>query len=231
MPTLHRINQWHEDERPREKLIKRGPDALSDAELLAILINTGTKDKTALDIAREIISSREFNLLELGKMTLSDLRTVHGMGEKKAVTLMSALEIGKRRQMALAVERAQINSSRQAFDILVPLFMDKTEEQFVVMYLNHANFLMAVERISTGGMTSTIADIRIIFKRALCGQSTSKIILAHNHPSGHLKPSEADKKLTERIRDGGKLLDIQLVDHLILADNRYYSFADEQILI
>lgn len=231
MPTLHRINQWHEDERPREKLIKRGADALSDAELLAILINTGTKDRTALDIAREIISSREYNLLELGKMTLSELRTVHGMGEKKAVTLMTALEIGKRRQMALAVERAQINSSKQAFDILVPLFMDKTEEQFVVMYLNHANYLMAVERISTGGMTSTIADIRIIFKRALSGQSTSKIILAHNHPSGHLKPSEADKKLTERIRDGGKLLDIQLVDHLILADNRYYSFADEQILI
>ncbi len=111
MPTLHRINQWHEDERPREKLIKRGADALSDAELLAILINTGTKDRTALDIAREIISSREYNLLELGKMTLSELRTVHGMGEKKAVTLMTALEIGKRRQMALAVERAQINTS------------------------------------------------------------------------------------------------------------------------
>ena len=230
MPTLHRINQWHEDERPREKLIKRGPDALSDAELLAILINTGTRNRTALDIAREIISSREFNLLELGKMTFNDLRTVHGMGEKKAVTLLSALEIGKRRQMAMAVERAQVNSSRQAFDILVPMFMDKTEEQFVVMYLNHANFLMTVERISTGGLTSTIADIRIIFKRALSGQSTSKIILAHNHPSGHLKPSDADKKLTERIRDAGKLLDIQLVDHLILSDNRYYSFADEQML-
>ena len=231
MSPLHRINQWHEDERPREKLIKRGPDALSDAELLAILINTGTKDRTALDVAREIISRREYNLLELGKMNLDELREVHGMGEKKAVTLMAALEIGKRRQMAMALERPQINSSRQAFEVLVPFFMDKTEEQFMVMYLNHANFLMAVERISTGGMTSTIADIRVIFKKALSGQSTSKIILAHNHPSGHLKPSEADKKLTERIRDGGKLLDIQLIDHLILADNRYFSFADEQVLI
>jgi DNA repair protein RadC len=224
------IKAWAIEDRPREKLIQKGVGALSNAELLAILINTGTKNKTALDISKEILHHSEHNLLELGKLTLKDIQKVKGIGEQKAITVIAALELGKRRQLALALERPVVLSSSDAFNLLSAFFIDKTNEEFYVIFLNAGNRLLGLECISNGGITSTVVDCRLIFKKALELKGVTQIMVAHNHPSGNLNPSEADKRLTEKVKEGGKLLDIKLLDHLIVAANQFFSFADKGIL-
>lgn len=230
MEEFRSIKQWADDERPREKMMQKGVDTLSNAELLAILINTGTRQRSALDIARDLLDRSHQNLQELSRLVFTDLKAVKGIGEKKALTLMASLELGKRRQLATALERPQVTSSRDAFNLLCTYLDDKIREEFYTLYLNAANRLLSIERISHGGMTSTVVDCRLIFKKALSISGVTQIIIAHNHPSGNLSPSDADKRLTEKIKEGGKLLDIKLLDHLIIASNRFYSFADEGIL-
>lgn len=230
MNDFKSIKSWTAEDRPREKLVQKGPNALTNAELLAILLNTGTKQKSAIDIAKEIMSLGNDNLLELGKLTVNDIQKVKGIGEKKAITVIAALELGKRRQLASALEKPKISTSRDIFNLLNSYFLDKPIEEFYVVFLNQGHRVLGIDLISKGGMTSTVVDIRIIFKRALEVAGTARLVLAHNHPSGNLSPSEADRVLTQRIKDAGKLLDINVLDHVILAENGYYSFADEGIL-
>jgi len=230
MINFTRIKDWASEDRPREKLIHKGVDALSNAELLAILINTGTQNKSALDIARDILEKSEQNLLEMGKLSFNEIKKIRGMGEKKTVTLLASLELGKRRQLAFALERPKILSSTDSFNLLCTYFLDKTVEEFYVLYLNAANCLVRIEGISNGGITSTVVDCRIIFKKALALSGVTQIVLAHNHPSGNLTPSEADKRLTQKVHEGGKLLDLKLLDHLIIASNQFYSFSDNGLL-
>ncbi len=224
------IKKWAQEDRPREKLQEKGGSSLSNSELLAILINTGTLDKSALDIAKDLLLLCDQNLLELGKLSLIDFQKVKGIGEKKAVTLAAAIELGRRRQLATAIERPKITSSLDTFNLIAPYLLDKQVEQFYVMFLSQGNKLVAVEAISHGGLTSTVVDCRVIFKKALEFSIVTQIILSHNHPSGNLRPSEADKVLTQKIKDAGLLLDIRLLDHLIIGDNAYFSFADEGMI-
>ncbi len=230
MQDFKRIKDWASEDRPREKLVQKGADALSNAELLAILINTGTQNRSALDIAKDILEHSDQNLLEMGKLSLSDIKKIKGIGEKKAVTLLASLELGKRRQLAFALERPKIVSSNDSFNLLLSYFLDKTVEEFYVLFLNAANRLIRIEPISNGGITSTVVDCRVIFKKALALSGVTQIVLAHNHPSGNLSPSEPDKRLTEKVKEGGKLLDMKLLDHLIIAGNQFFSFADNGLL-
>ena len=210
------IKDLAKEDRPREKLVTRGIDSLSNIELLAILINTGTKGNSAIDIAKEILSKSGQNLLELSKLSLNDFLKIKGMGEKKAVTLLAALELGKRRQLSSALEKPQINSSRDSYNILVTYFLTKNAEEFYVLFLNTNNRLVSVQSVSNGGITSTVVDSRIIFKKALELSTVTQIIIAHNHPSGNCTPSEADKKLTQKIKEAGQFIDIKLLDHIIV---------------
>ena len=230
MQDFKSIKEWASEDRPREKLLQKGADALSNAELLAILINTGTPSRSALDIAKDILEQSDQNLLELGKLSFNEIKKIKGIGEKKAVTLLASLELGKRRQLALALERPVIKSSNDSFNLLSRYFLDKTVEEFYVVFLNAGNRLVRIEPISNGGITSTVVDCRIIFKKALELSGVTQMILAHNHPSGNLTPSEPDKRLTEKIKEGGKLLELQLLDHLIIANNQFYSFSDNGLL-
>jgi DNA repair protein radc len=224
------IKNWSEEDRPREKFIAKGAEALTNAELLAILINTGTQNKSAIDIAKELLTQSDNNLLELGKCTLFDLKKIKGMGEKKAITLIAALELGKRRQVCDAKKTNKINSSKEAFDVLQPFFVDLTHESFMVIYLNNNNHIQAIDTISEGGMTATLVDVRIVLRKALELKNVTKMIVAHNHPSGNLNPSEADKQLTKKLSDAAKIMDINLLDHIIVTQTSYYSFADEGLL-
>jgi DNA repair protein RadC len=224
------IKTWALEDRPREKLIQKGVNTLSNAELIAILINTGTQNKSALDIAKDLLIKSQQNLLELGKLSYNDMKKIKGIGDKKAVTLLASLELGKRRQLAMALDRPTIISSTEMFNVLNPYFFDKTKEEFYVVFLNAANKLIAIEKISDGGITATVVDCRVIFKKALDLSGITQIAVAHNHPSGNLNPSEPDKRLTEKIKEGGKLLDIKLLDHIIIAANQFYSFADHGLL-
>jgi DNA repair protein RadC len=230
MQKFTSIKNWASEDRPREKLLQKGPESLSNAELLAILINTGTANKSAIDIAKDILEKSHQNLLEMGRLSLSDIKHIKGIGEKKAVTLMASLELGKRRQLASALERPKILSSTDSFNLLSPYLLDKTVEEFYVIFMNAGNYLITIEPISHGGITATVVDARIIFKKALGYAGVTQLIVAHNHPSGNLHPSETDKRLTEKIKEGGKLLDIRLLDHLIIASNSFYSFSDNGLL-
>ena len=223
------IKNWSEDERPREKMLQKGAMALTDAELLAILISSGTKEKSALDLGREILEIAHNNLLDLGRLSIAELKKVKGIGEARAITICAALEIGRRRQIQEAVDRAVITTSKDAANILMPLLQDLNHEAFYVVYLNQSNRFIRAEKVSDGGMTATIADIRIILKNALLFNS-NQIILSHNHPSGNLKPSESDRLLTLKVRDAAKIMDIKLIDHIIIAGSNYVSLADEGIL-
>ena len=230
MQKFTSIKNWASEDRPREKLLQKGPESLSNAELLAILINTGTANKSAIDIAKDILEKSHQNLLELGRLSLTDIKHIKGIGEKKAVTLMASLELCKRRQLASALERPKILSSTDSFNLLSPYLLDKTVEEFYVIFMNAGNYLITIEPISNGGITATVVDARIIFKKALEYAGVTQLIVAHNHPSGNLIPSETDKRLTEKIKEGGKLLDIRLLDHLIIASNSFYSFSDNGLL-
>ena len=223
------IKQWAKDDRPIEKLLLKGAENLSDSELLAILIHNGSKNKTAVDLAKEILKLGKDNLIELGKLSIKEFTKIKGIGEAKAITIVAALELGRRRQAAPLLNKSVISSSREIADYLQAKLKDLRHEVFAVLFLNRANKVNHFEIVSEGGITGTVADPRIILKKALEEDAIS-IILCHNHPSGSLKPSRADEELTNKIKEAAKYFDIKVLDHLIVSDAGYYSFADEGIL-
>jgi len=223
------IKHWAKDDRPREKLLNNGAENLSNSELLAILIHNGTREKTAVDLAKEILKLGKDNLNELGKLTVKELMKIKGIGEAKAITIAAALELGRRRQASSPLERAVINTSNDIAQYLQTILKDYRHEVFAVLFLNRANKIKHFEIVSQGGITGTVADPRVILKKALDEDAVS-IILCHNHPSGSLKPSRADEELTTKIKEAAKYFDIRVVDHIIVSESGYYSFADEGIL-
>jgi len=226
---MYSIKQWSKDERPREKLLAQGADSLSDSELLAILIRNGTRQKTALDLGREILGLSKNNLVALGRLSVRELMKIKGIGEAKAIAIAAALELGRRRQSVLPLDKILVQSSGDVAGFLQAKLQDEQREVFAVLFLNRANKVNHFEIISEGGITGTVADPRVILKRAL-EESAVNLILCHNHPSGSLKPSRADEQLTSKIRDAARLLDIQVLDHIIVSERGYFSFADEGLL-
>jgi DNA repair protein RadC len=224
------IKSWAEDDRPREKLMLKGKSNLTDAELLAILIGSGSREETAVGLSQRVLSSVDNNLHELGRKNISDLTKFKGIGEAKAISIVAAMEIGRRRQLTSPVDRPQIKGSSDAWNIIAPLVMDLNHEEFWILLLNRANRVINKEKISSGGMAGTVVDAKIIFRRALENGPASAIILVHNHPSGNLKPSQADIDITKKLRKAGETLDINVLDHLIIAGQSYYSFADDGLL-
>ena len=222
------IKSWALDDRPREKLIEKGSKSLSDAELLAILLGSGSRSESAVGLAKRILNYAQNNLTELGRLGAEDLMQFKGVGEAKAVILCSAFELARRRKSEV-VERAKITSAMDVYNQIAPLVSDLNHEEFWVFYLNRANVVLRKEKISSGGVTGTVVDNKIILKKALLNLASS-IILVHNHPSGNLNPSIQDKKVTKKMKLACELLEINLLDHLIIAGNSYYSFADEMEL-
>jgi DNA repair protein RadC len=224
-----KITDWAVEDRPREKLINKGTASLSDAELLAILISSGTKEKSAVDLGREILGMVNNNLNSLGKLSVADLKKLHGIGPARAVTISAALELGRRRKLAEAEDVMQIKSSKDVADIFQPLLADLLHEEFWILFLNRSNRVINRMRISQGGISGTVTDVRMVMKNAIeC--LASGIVVCHNHPSGNLNPSESDTKITRKIKEAGDLMDIQLLDHLIISEKDYYSFADNGLL-
>ncbi|HZG23996.1 MAG TPA: DNA repair protein RadC [Chitinophagaceae bacterium] len=223
------IKQWAADDRPREKLLTKGAMALSDSELLAILINNGNKANTAVDLAREILNLSKNNLNELGKLSVKDLMKVKGIGAVKAITIAAALELGRRRSATAFLGKTVVKDSKDIANYLQVLLKDYKQEVFAVVFLNRANKINHIEIVSEGGITGTVADPRVILKKALEENAVS-LILCHNHPSGNLRPSRADEELTFKIREAAKFLDMKVIDHVIVSEEGYFSFADEGIL-
>jgi DNA repair protein RadC len=223
------IKEWAKDDRPREKLLLKGPQTLSESELLAILITNGTREKSALDLAKEIMKLGKNNLSDLGKLTVKEMMKIKGIGEAKAITIAAALELGRRRQAFGSREKEIVTSSADVARYLQSLLKDHLHEVFAVLFLNRANKINHFQIISEGGITGTVADPRIILKKALEENAVS-IILCHNHPSGSLKPSKADEELTQKIKEAARFFDIKVLDHLIVSDDGYFSFADEGML-
>lgn len=223
------IKSWSPEDRPREKLILKGKAALSDAELVAILLGSGTATLSAVDLAKKVLQAVENNLHDLARMTVKDLIKTKGIGEVKALTIVAALELGRRRKELDSNERPKITSSKDAYDVIKADLLDIPHEEFWILLLNRANRVIRKSQISQGGIAGTVADPKIIFKLAL-DDLASGIILAHNHPSGNLTASQADLDLTKKLKEAGKLLDIQVLDHLIVAGQKYFSFADEGLI-
>jgi DNA repair protein RadC len=223
------IKNWAKDDRPREKLLTTGAENLSNSELLAILIHNGTKDKSAVEVAKEILKIGKDNLVELGKLSIKEMMKIKGIGEAKAITIAAALELGRRRQSTAPLDKMSIASSNDIAVYLQVKLKDYRREVFAVLFLNRANKINHFEIVSEGGITGTVADPRIILKKAL-EEDAVNIILCHNHPSGSLKPSRADETLTQKIKEAAALLDIRVLDHIIVSDSGYFSFADEGIL-
>lgn len=223
------IKTLAEEDRPREKLLLKGKAALSEAELIAILIGSGNKDQTAVELSQHILNQCENDLNILARLSVNDLSKFKGIGEAKAISIMSALEIGRRRKEQEPTKKIKIQSSKNAYDLLKGDLMDLNHEEFWLILLKRNNEVIRKEMLSKGGLSGTVVDTKIIFKRTL-EESASSIILAHNHPSGNLKPSQEDVQITKRIREAGKALDISVLDHLILAGQSFYSFADENML-
>lgn len=220
------IKNWANDDRPREKLLAKGVMALSNAELLAILIGSGTKNISAVDLSKEILSYSENNLNLLGKKSVKDFVKHKGIGEAKAITIVAALELGRRRKTEDNKSKNKITSSKDVFNIFSPILSDLQHEEFWVLTLNRSNKIINKHKISQGGLSATVIDNKIIFNFVLNDLATS-IILCHNHPSGNLSPSENDKQITKKIKQAAKLLDITLLDHIIVTQTNYFSFADE----
>jgi len=223
------IRTWSEDDRPREKLMEKGCTVLSDAELLAILLGSGSRDLSAVSLAREILASVSNNLVELGKLGRSDLSRFRGMGDAKSASVMAAMELGRRRRSVEARQYPKLTSSREAYEYFLQNMGDLPHEEFWAMYLNRANRIVSLRKMSEGGMSSTVADPKKIYSKALDDKAAA-VIVAHNHPSGNLSPSTEDKKLTVKLRKAGHVLECPLLDHLIITDRGYYSFADEGML-
>jgi len=223
------IKSWHEADRPREKLLKKGCYALSDAELIAILLGSGSRNETAVDLAKRILASVDYNLQLLAKLSVNELMQFKGIGEAKAISIITALELGKRRRLEKALEIKKITSSKSVYELMQPLLGDLKHEEFWVLFLNNANTVLSKQCLSKGGLTGTLVDTRLVFKPAL-SQLATGIILCHNHPSGTLKPSNSDKQLTQKITEAGQTLDIKVLDHLIITEKAYFSFADEGLI-
>lgn len=223
--NVKNIKTWADDDRPREKLATKGRESLSDAELLAILLGSGTRELNAVELARKLLREVcNFDLIRLSRLSLKDLTSVKGIGEAKAITILAALELGRRTREARGLNTI-LNTSQKAYEFLIPYLADLEVEKFYVIYMSNRHSVLGCEQIGSGGITSTTVDPIIVFKKAL-EYSATCIIVSHNHPSGNLKASEADRALTKRLADGGKLLGIKLIDHLIIGHNEYYSFAD-----
>jgi len=224
------IHSWAMEDRPREKMSLKGKNALSDAELIAILLGSGTRNQSAVELAKSILSSVENNLNALCELGLKELQRFRGIGEAKAIIIAAAMELGRRRQASSTLERPLIRCSRDAYNILAPLVMDLSHEEFWVLPLNRANKVMGKIHISSGGLSGTVVDTKKLFQKALEFDRVNALVLCHNHPSGNLSPSESDLELTKKIIEGGKLLDIKILDHLIISGTNYLSFADESYL-
>lgn len=227
--TKQPIKSWAEDDRPREKMLLKGEKSLSNSELLAILIGFGTKDKSALELGRELLSNSEDDLFKLSQQSYHDLQRIKGIGMAKAITIMAALELGRRRRDCRALISSKINNSSMVYEYLRPFYQDLQIEKFYVLFLNKANVIIGHHCASVGGSSGTIVDGKVVFKRAL-DMGAHSMILSHNHPSGTLKPSEQDRSLTKKFKNFGNLIDVIIHDHIIYTDNGYYSFADEGIL-
>ncbi|MDR0938081.1 MAG: DNA repair protein RadC [Mediterranea sp.] len=223
------IPHWAVEERPREKMMRKGADALSDAELLAILIGSGSQDETAVELTRRMLNACDNDLNALAKWTLDDYARFKGMGPAKSVTVMAALEIGKRRGLQEVRERTAIGCSRDIYRIFQPLLRDLEHEEFWILLLNQANKVIETVRMGVGGIDGTYADVRLILREALIRRAT-QLAVAHNHPSGNIHPSQNDRSLTEHIRQGARTMDIRLIDHIIVCEHTYFSFADEGLL-
>lgn len=223
------IKQWNEDDRPREKMLRKGRAALSDAELVAILIGSGSRNESAVSLSQRILASAENNLVALGKLSVSELMQFKGIGQAKAISIVAAMELGRRRRASEAVEKKKITSSHSVFEYMQPIIGELPHEEFWIVYLNNSNRIIKSAQLSKGGITGTIVDVRLVFKEALQLGAVG-VILAHNHPSGTLKPSQADIQLTKKLKTAGESLDIKVLDHLIITEKAYFSFADENML-
>ena len=223
------IKTWAADDRPREKMLAKGCGALSNSELLAILINNGNKEKSALDIAKDILKIGHDNLNELGKLSLKELQKIKGIGVAKAITITAALELGRRRHSTDILNKKTVSTSKEIADYLKNILKDYNHEVFAVVFLNRANKIKSFQILSIGGLTGTIADPRIILKKAIEEEATS-IVLSHNHPSGNLRPSLADEDITYKIKQAAAYLDIKVIDHIIVSEEGYFSFADEGMM-
>jgi DNA repair protein RadC len=223
------IKSWAEDDRPREKLLSKGKQALSDAELIAILIGSGSRNESAVELSKRILASINNNLSTLGKLSVADLIKFKGIGEAKAISIITALELGRRRRLEEALELPKITGSKAIFDIMQPLIGELATEEFWIVYLNNSNKVLYKSQLSSGGLTGTVVDVRLVFKKAVEINSTA-IILCHNHPSGNTKPSDTDIQLTKKMKLGGETLDVKVLDHIIITEKAYFSFADEGLM-
>jgi len=228
-PTSFSIKNWSQDDQPREKLRDKGRTALSDAELIAILIGSGNREESAVALCKRIFSSVDNNLNALGKLSIQQLMTFKGIGEAKAITIAAALELGRRRRIEDALQLEKINSSHSVYDIMQPILGDLPHEEFWILYLNNSNKVIQKNQLSKGGITGTLVDVRLVLKNALEVGATA-LILCHNHPSGTLKPSQTDKDITQKLKIAAQSLDIKVIDHLIVTEKAYFSFADDGIL-
>lgn len=222
------IKNWSEDDKPREKLMLKGKSALSDAELIAILIGSGSRKESAVDLSKKILASVANNLNALGKLTMSQLMEFKGIGEAKAISIIAAMELGRRRRAEEAVELTKITSSKTVFEMMQPIIGELPHEEFWILYLNNSNKVISKVQMSIGGITGTMVDVRLVFKMAL-EKGAVALILCHNHPSGTLVPSDADKQITKKIKVAGDSLDVKVLDHLIVTETKYFSFVDEGI--
>ena len=223
------IKSWNKDDRPREKLLLKGKDSLSNAELIAILIGSGSKNESALDLARRMLNFTNNNLNAFSKLEVKDLINFNGIGEAKAVTIITALELARRSRLEEALVQNKITSSRMVYELMQPIIGELKHEEFWVVYLNNSNKVLQKLQLSKGGLTGTLVDVRILFKKGIELMATG-VILCHNHPSGKLTPSVADKKLTKKIDEAGRALDIKVLDHLIITEKDYFSFADRNLI-
>jgi len=223
------IKSWALDDRPREKLLQKGKLSLTDAELIAILIGSGNKNESAVELSKKILSQHQNNLNILGKLSVAQLMQFKGIGEAKAISIIAAMELGRRRRSEDALELIKISSSNSVFEVLQPILGELNHEEFWILYLNNANKIIEKFQISKGGITGTLVDVRITLRKALELGAVS-LILAHNHPSGNLNPSEADKPLTQKLKIAAERLNIKVLDHLIVTEKSYFSFADEGLM-
>ena len=223
------IKNWSEEDQPREKLMAKGRQVLSDAELLAILIGSGNRSESAIELCKRILNDSQNNINQLAKLSVNDLMKYRGIGEAKDISIVAALELGRRRKSEAVLDKVQVTSSQHLYEYIKPVLEDLPHEEFWIVLLSRANKIIGKQLIGRGGISETTADIKLIFKKSI-ESLASAIILAHNHPSGNLKPSQSDLNLTKKIKDAAKLFDISILDHLIIGDGNYYSFNDEGVL-
>ena len=228
-PTSFSIKNWSQDDQPREKLLNKGKAALSDAELVAILIGSGTRNESAVELCKRILASANNNLKDLGKLSIKQLMEFKGIGEAKAITIAAAMELGRRRRGEEALEKEKITSSESVFELMQPILGELPHEEFWIIYLNNSNKVIQKNQLSKGGITGTLVDVRLVMKKAIEIGAVG-IILVHNHPSGTLKPSTSDRQLTNKLKIAGESLDIKVLDHIIITEASYFSFADNDQL-